>query len=229
MALRQAVHRVTSALFLGLALAGCGGGEQAHDAQANASVLTRVNADSLWLPISIVSAIDSETGEQRPNVLILRNHHRLVVNLYSAAVIGTLPREDLPPLLVVSAVPCGACDENRALFFVPADADSIGGDIRPYAFPGALRQVGAAGDDTTPTFRARVFLGTCLDPARKEVVWFESTRDSTQRWITRVFHVAVSGDSALGEYLDPRPGIDSALGRVQAGGCRELPGLDQPA
>ncbi len=208
---------------------GCAGGRPGEhaDQAAQTTDLFGVYADSLWLPDSIETPPGPTADAQAPNVLHLKNGHRLVVGLYNIQVLGTLPRADEAPLLILSATSCWDCDVAKALYFVPADADSIGGVPRPYVFPGTLRPSASESDDTTPTFRARVFLGNCLDSTRREVVWFESQRDSTQRWLARVFHVTVAGDSELGEYLSPRPAIDSALDQVKAGMCRELPGLDQ--
>ncbi len=212
-----------------LGIVGCAGGKTGeHGAQAGqAADLFGVYADSLWLPDSIVTPPGPTPDDQAPNVLYLRNGHRLVVNLYNIHVFGTLPRADQAPLLMLGATSCWACDVARAVYFVPSDADSIGGDVRPYVFPGSLRPSASESEDTTPTFRARVFLGRCLDPEVKQAVWFESERDSTDRWLSRVFHVVVSGDSELGEYLSPRPAIDSVLDQVKGGACRELPGPDQ--
>ncbi len=210
-------------------LLGCAGarpGERTAQT-SQAADLFGVYADSLWLPDSIETPPGPTSDDQAPNVLHLKNGHRLVVNLYNIHVFGTLPRADQAPLLMLGATSCWACDVARAVYFVPSDADSIGGDIRPYIFPGTLRPSASESEDTTPTFRARVFLGKCLDPALQEAVWFESERDSTDRWLAKVFHVVVSGDSELGEYLSPRPAIDSVLDQVKGGACRELPGLDQ--
>ncbi len=207
-------------------LAACGGGEKSSSPQPD--VLAAVYADSLWLPDSVAAPVNAaDTSEQLPNVLFLHNRHRVQLPLYAVTVLGTLRRENRPPLLVLSGTSCWDCDRRQALYVVAADADSIGPDLRSYVYPGAVRPSPTESDDTMPVFRSRVFLGTCLDSLRKEVVWFESERDSTQRWRSKVFHVVASGDSARGEDVEPRPGIDSVLTRVPAGGCRELAGVDQ--
>src|SRR4029077_2499459 len=134
--------------------------------------------------------------------------------------LGLLPRSGRPPLLVLGAAGCYSCDVDQAIYFVPPERDSVPiKNLKAFSYPGTLRNSIVNSEDTLPFFKARMFLGQCLDSARTEAVWFQSSRDSTNTWHPRVYSVLAGADSAVGSFIEPPPRLDSVLARVKAGRC----------
>jgi len=178
--------------------------------------------DSAWLPIQIEHPPSKEQGEQRPNIVHLRNGHRLKLPLFEVEFLGQLPRPRRPPLLVVGGRECFSCDAATRVYIVPSDADSVTTRDAGYHYPGTLR-----GEDSErgPFYKGRMFIGRCLGDGQPLVVWFQSERDSTGSWHAGVHRVTVVADSVRRELLQPRPPIAETTARVRSGVCYEVPGI----
>jgi len=184
---------------------------------------------SEWVPIQIDHPQTGSPGaeDQGPNVLRFRNGQHLVVDLFEVEFLGQLRRPNRAPILILSARGCFACDIERQVYPVPADAATyVYGKRSAYFYPGS---VSGGADPTEPTifYKGRMFLGKCLAGHEAVVVWFQQERDSTGTWRPSVYRLSVAGDSVQGGFLKPMPAMSQTLRAVHAGACVEVPGIDQ--
>jgi hypothetical protein len=182
--------------------------------------------DSAWVPTRIDQPVGGPGGpeDQGPNVLSFKNGRRLVVNLFDVQFLGQLPRPHGPPYLLLEARGCHSCDIETQVFIVAPDGDSLRQGPGAYGFAGTLRS--GEPDDTVVSYRARLFIGQCLNDRQAIALWFQSERNDAGRWRSGVYRLGVVGDSLHGTFMRPRPPISRTLDAVDAGRCYEIPGID---
>jgi hypothetical protein len=140
---------------------------------------------------------------------------------------GRLPAATKAPFVVLSGIECSACDANPSIL-VRSPSD---GPVRPgirfpghFPYPGVFTQYDPDQEGRVLA-RWRLFIGDCLPGVRAGVAQF-ATEYAAGGGSSRHVRVAeVVGDSLVErELAAPLPTPDSALARVRAGVCREVPG-----
>ena len=166
---------------------------------------------------------DGEPGHARSRI-VFADETTLEVLIHSARLLFALPAPRGPDWLLVSGVECSQCDAPEVVWIFRGVPGVLQRHSFAYLFPGALTE---GGDDETPYFRSRLFVGACADDGGPAAVWLEETLqpDSARSRVTRILRGTPTLYDTTLAWTDATE-RQLAL-RVQSGRCREITPRDQ--
>lgn len=145
--------------------------------------------------------------------------------VFNPRYIGQLPVQGKSPYLIFSGRGCQECDANNAIYIhSPDDGPMLGSERDPrYEYPGRYRAI-----ETGRLARTvRMFIGQCLTSTKPVVLWFESYRAETGKWVRGVYVAEViSGRLETQEISNQKPTTKQVLVKVGQKTCRELKGVN---
>ncbi|HYW08163.1 MAG TPA: hypothetical protein VE913_14465 [Longimicrobium sp.] len=209
------MRRIASLLLL--MLAGCRTGPRADPAR--------------WTVSRVVEVDDGSMVE-------FSDGRRFATGLREARYLDQIAAPGRAPYLVLAARGCSDCDQNLAVYLVfPTDTPIVNqaGELS-FPYPGVVAEWEPESAGDTISSRTRFFLGDCLPSAGARAIWFMDERTGPARLTPRVVFVQFVGGELVEAELalpvgdsGPRfPALDEVLANVRRGGCREIPGIEQP-
>lgn len=166
-----------------------------------------------------------EVSDSTHTSIVFTNGRRLELPLRDVSVHAHLVGQAPAPWVLISGWSCRDCDVEEQVFAVRADT-SLGEEWPPhYSFPGEL----TLGITDSAVFRSRLYVGACLDSLPSAAVWAQEARDSLTGTWTRSAHLLVPRRQLVDTVVPLTSALEENLRRsVESGGCREVPGKNQP-
>lgn len=166
---------------------------------------------------------NGEPGDAR-SIVTFSDSTTLEVPIREATLLLGLPVPGQASWLLLSGVECSECDANLSIWAFRAIPGRQIARPLGFAFPGEMFE---AGDESTPYFRSRLFLGQCSDDTTTSAVWLEEVLrpDSARARRIRILEATPT----LADRVVPWTTEFEArlLAHVVAGRCREVTAVKQ--
>jgi hypothetical protein len=147
---------------------------------------------------------------------------RFITTLFGVRVVGQLSATTKLPFLILSGRGCTECDADESIYIhSPSDGPMQNEGSQPrFSYPGRLSSY----LDGSLLSRSRMFWGRCLADRGPGIIWFQQEKQQDGTWKPSVYSAEIIGDNVKSDFQIPPPPIQTTLGRVKSGACRELRG-----
>ena len=129
--------------------------------------------------------------------------------------------DDTRPYVLISALPCEGCKDQKALYLLRADGSSF----NKFIYPGEVRDNKTGG----LLLKSRAFYGKCLPNKDDVYIVYQDEKIDRRRYLQTSVYVAQMGPVRIEEKLitrtRDRPSLDRLLKRVKKKECFEIEGI----
>lgn len=175
--------------------------------------------------VRIESLAPNGTPGDARSRLVLSDGATAEIPIRDAALVAALPAGRGADWLLLSGVECSECDAPMMLWVFRAVPGTVATRGQSFEYPGTQFEPGE--NDPQPTFRSRLFVGSCLDDKARVAVWLEETlrpADAAKR-IVRILRATPELQVRTAPWTDAI--VRGVEARVASRGCREVEPADQ--